>query len=103
MTGEAIVSIGTILIALIGAMFTYIVRPYINSKTTEKQRDDMVFWVRIAVNAAEQMKDAGILKIPKKGYVINFLNDIGFMVDELELNALIEAAVFEINKNKEKN
>lgn len=102
MTGEAIVSIGTILIALIGAMFTYIVRPYINSKTTEKQRDDMVFWVRIAVNAAEQMKDAGILRIPKKAYVLDFLNSKGIQIDESQLNALIEAAVYELNKGKDK-
>ncbi|MDR7856074.1 phage holin, LLH family [Tissierella sp.] len=102
MNGEAIVSIGTIVFALIGAFITYTVRPYINANTTEKQRDNVVFWVKVGVSAAEQMKNAGILNIPKKEYVIEFLNGKSIDIDLIQLDALIEAAVFELNKNKTK-
>ena len=100
MNGEAIVSIGTVIIALIGAVITYIIKPYIEANTTEKQRNNVVFWVRVGVNAAEQMKEAGLISIPKKDYVVKFLNEKGIEIDENQLDALIEAAVFELNKNK---
>lgn len=55
-------------------------------------------WVRIAVNAAEQMADAGIITVPKKQYVIDFINDkFKFAVSEAELDTLIEAMVKELN------
>ena len=103
MNGDVIVKIGTILIALVGAIMTYIITPYVKLKTTEKQRDDIHFWVWIAVSAAEQMKDAGILEIPRKSYVLDFLNEKGIDINEKQLNALIEAAVYEKNKEKDKS
>jgi len=100
MNGEAFVNIGTALIALVGAIITYVVVPYIKSKTTEKQRDNAEFWVQVAVGAAEQIyKEKGQGKLKKK-YVLNFLNSKGIDIDDEQLDVLIEAAVYELNKNK---
>ena len=100
MNGDVVVSIGTALIALIGAIITYIIVPFIKSETTEKQRDNIHFWVWIAVNAAEQIyKEKGQGKL-KKEYVLEFLNSKGIKITDEQLDALIEATVFEINKNK---
>lgn len=100
MNGEIIVKIGTALIALIGAIITYIIVPFLKSKTTKEQRDNTVFWVQIAVNAAEQIyqgKGQGKLK---KEYVLEFLNSKGIKITIEQLDILIESAVYELNKNK---
>lgn len=97
MNTDAIVQIGTIIIALIGAVITYIVVPYIKANTTEKQRENAKFWVKVAVSAAEQIyKEKGSGK-NKKQYVLEFLNSKGIKITEEQLNVLIEAAVFELN------
>lgn len=100
MNNELIVQIGTIVIALLGALVTYIVIPFIRSKTTKEQRDNVHFWVWIAVNAAEMIykeKGQGVLK---KEYVLNFLRENGVDILEEQLDALIEASVYELNKIK---
>ena len=59
---------------------------------------DIEKWVTVAVTAAEQMKAAGLLPPDqtKKDFVLKFIKEKG-ITDE-QLDALIEAAVFEINK-----
>ena len=100
MNGDAVVSIGTALITFIGAIITYIIVPFLKSKTTKEQRDNTVFWVQIAVNAAEQIyKEKGKGK-NKKEYVLEFLNSKGIKITDDQLDALIEATVYELNKNK---
>ena len=100
MSGEAFVKIMTAVIGLIGAIITYVVVPYVKSKTTEKQRDNAKFWVQVAVSAAEQIyNEKGQGKI-KKQYVVNFLNEKGIAITDEQLDALIEAAVYEVNKSK---
>ena len=95
--------IASILISLIGVLVSYLLIPYIKSKTTEKQREDIMFWVKVAVNAAEQIyKEKGNGKL-KKEYVVKFLNDIGIKISEFELDVLIESAVLELDKIKEGN
>jgi hypothetical protein len=58
--------------------------------------------VTVAVTAAEQMKVAGLLPDgqQKKDYVLQFIRDKGITITDEELDALIEAAVYEINKAK---
>lgn len=92
----------TALIALIGAIVTYYVIPLLKGKISADKWQEIVKWVEIAVAAAEQMKQAGIITVPKKDFVIAFLKDKGVTITDEELNALIEAAVFEINKAKNK-
>lgn len=100
MNNDVIIQVGTVIIALIGAVITYIVIPYIKSKTTSEQYKAIEFWVRVAVQAAEQLFSQPGMGEKKKEYVINFLSDKGIKVTMEQLNALIEAAVHELNKGK---
>lgn len=100
MSGEFIADLGTIIIALLGAIVTYIVIPYIKERTTKDQMENLMFWVKIAVGAAEQIyKDKGQGAL-KKEYVIKFLHDKGIKITEEQIDLLIEAAVFELNNFK---
>lgn len=90
--------IGTAVIALLGAVITYILIPYIKSRTSAAQRGDILFWVSVAVNAAEQVFNASGMGDQKKQYVLDFLTEKGIKVSAEQLDILIEAAVFEINQ-----
>lgn len=84
--------------ALIAAIITVFVVPYIKSRTTTNQQQQINAWVRIAVTAAEQIYAGSGRGEEKKAYVIDWLRKHGVTVDESKLDALIEAAVFELNK-----
>lgn len=90
----------TLIISLIGVILTYFVVPWLRSKTNTQQLDTIKLWINIAVAAAEQMKAVGLLQIDKKEYVLKFVRDKGITITDQELDALIEAAVFELNKTK---
>lgn len=83
--------------ALIAVIFTAVVIPYIKSKTTTQQQAQINAWVKIAVAAAEQIYKGSGRGEEKKEYVINWLEERGFTLDEDELDALIESAVYELN------
>ena len=63
--------------ALIAAVITAIVIPYIRSKTTAQQQTEINAWVRIAVSAAEQIYVGSGRGQEKKAYVINWLAEHG--------------------------
>lgn len=84
--------------ALIAAVITAIVIPYIKSRTTAQQQEQINTWVRIAVSAAEQIYAGSGRGEEKKAYVIDWLRNHGITVDESKLDALIEAAVYDLNK-----
>ena len=82
--------------ALLATIITAVVVPYVKSRTTASQQAQINAWVRIAVSAAEQIySDPGKGKA-KKAYVLEWLHDHGVTVDEAQLDALIEAAVYEL-------
>jgi len=83
--------------ALIAAIITVFVVPYIKSKTTANQQQQINEWVKIAVAAAEQIYTGGGRGKEKKEHVITFLREHGITLDEDRLDALIEAAVYELN------
>lgn len=89
-----------VIIPILGAIVTYMIVPYIKQKTNKEQRDMVVEWVKIAVAAAEQMNDAGLIQIPKKEFVINFMKEKGFKINYEDLDAIIEACVKELNSKK---
>lgn len=86
-----------IIIPILGAIVTYIIVPFIMQKTSKEQRDNIFMWVKIAVAAAEQMQEAGLIEIPKKEYVIEFIKDKGFDITYEDLEIIVEAAVKELN------
>ncbi|MEY8416651.1 phage holin, LLH family [Tissierella praeacuta] len=86
-----------VIIPILGAILTYMIVPFIKSKTTKEQRENVYFWIKIAVNAAEQVyKEKGQGKL-KKEYVVDYLMDRGIKLTVEELDVLIEAAVLELN------
>lgn len=84
-------------IALIAAVITAFVIPWVKSKTTSQQREDLIAWIKIAVAAAEQIYIGDKRGAEKKQYVLDFLAKYGFSVNEDSVNAAIEAAVRELN------
>lgn len=84
-------------IALIAAVVSTFLIPWIKSKTTSQQREDLVAWVKIAVAAAEQVYKGEKRGTEKKQYVLDFLAKSGFSINEDSVNAAIEAAVKQLN------
>lgn len=82
--------------ALIAAIITALVIPYIRSKTTMQQQAEINAWVKIAVNAAEQIYNGSGRGAEKKAYVLAFLMEHGMTLDEDKLDAMIEAAVYDL-------
>lgn len=78
------------------ALITTFVVPYIKSKTTKEQQTQLNEWVRIAVSAAEQVYEGPGKGDQKKAYVLTWLAGHGIAVDEDKLDAMIEAAVYEL-------
>lgn len=81
------------------ALITTFVVPYIKSKTTLEQQTQINAWVRIAVTAAEQVYEGPGQGDKKKAYVLTWLAGHGIAVDEDKLDAMIEAAVYELANN----
>ena len=81
-------------IALTAALIAYYVIPWL---TTEKEREDLLRWVNIAVKAAEQIQKQ--TDGPgRKSYVQSFLQSKGFDINDAAVDAAIEAAVLEMNQ-----
>lgn len=83
--------------ALVAAVITAIVIPYIKSRTTAQQQEEINAWVKIAVAAAEQIYTGSGRGEEKKAYVLNWLAEHGVTLDEERINALVEAAVYDLN------
>lgn len=85
-------------IALAAALVTAFVIPWIKSKTTAAQREEIDAWVQIAVTAAEQIYKGSGRGEEKKEYVLNFLKGKGFEVDTASVNLMVESAVKNMNE-----
>ena len=86
-------------IALIVALITYKVIPWIKSKTTESQQAVLMSTVRTLVYAAEQLYGAGKGK-EKFTYVRQKLQEKGFDVDVDAIEAAVKEITIEIAKEK---
>ena len=83
-------------VGLCAAIITTFVVPYIKCKTTKEQQSQINAWVKIAVTAAEQVYNGPGQGDKKKAYVLTWLAGHGIAVDEDKLDAMIEAAVYEL-------
>lgn len=83
-------------IALLAAVITVFVIPWLKNKVGEQHMDLFLAWVDIAVAAAEQLYEAADGE-KKKAYVIQFLASKGFDVNTEELDNAIEAAVLKLH------
>lgn len=83
--------------SLLAAIITAVVVPYIKSKTDTDQQRQINTWVQIAVSAAEQIYAGTGRGEDKKAYVVEWLRQHNITVDTDKLDAMIEAAVYELN------
>lgn len=90
---EIVEVLGTLLLLI----FVSFVLPYIKSKTTTEQQKAINEWVKIAVAAAEQLFVGSGRGAEKKEYVVEFLKSHNMTVDMSRIDAMIEAAVYELN------
>lgn len=88
------------LIALVAALISAFVIPWIKRKTTAQDREEMMAWVEIAVAAAEQLFDSTQGEA-KKNAVVAFLREKGFTFTESEIDNAIEAAVLRLHRELE--
>ena len=84
------------IIALLAALVTYKLVPWIQSKTTKNQQDALITAARIAVLAAEQVFGSGAGQ-KKLAYALDALRKAGFNVDSSLAAAAIEKAVRDLN------
>lgn len=84
--------------AALCAVVTCVLVPYIKSKTTAEQQKKINAWVKIAVSAAEQIYVGSGRGEEKKAYVLEWLRAHGVTVDDEKLDAMIEAAVYELSQ-----
>lgn len=94
-----VVNITPIVVALIGllsAIITTVLVPYFKSKTTAEQRNNIYFWVKTAVEAAEKIFNQSGQGQAKKEYVKQFLAEHGILLDEDQLDVVIESAVLQM-------
>lgn len=83
------------------ALITVYLIPLIKNFIASEKYKDLVNIVKVAVLAAEQTIGAGEGKMKKAeviSFVTNYMNEHGFVISEDQLSQLIEAAVFEMNK-----
>jgi hypothetical protein len=84
------------IIALLAAIITYKLIPWIKSKTTEQQRENLSAAARIVVYAAEQIYGAGNGETKLK-YALEALRRAGFDIDTDLAREAIERVVREMN------
>ena len=86
-------------IALIVALITYKVIPWLKARTTESQQAILMATVRTLVYAAEQLYGAG-KGDEKLQYVKQKLEEKGFDVDIDAIEAAVKEITIEITKEK---
>lgn len=76
------------ILALLGAIITYWLVPYVKSKATAQQQANVAILVRTAVAAAEQLYGAGMGKA-KLDYAQQWLNERGVKYSRAEIEAAV--------------
>lgn len=83
-------------IALISALISAFLIPWIKTKIDADKLQTIRAYVEIGVKAAEQLYDAAD-GAAKKAYVISFLAEKGIKFDSETVDKLIEAAVLQLH------
>lgn len=83
-------------IALCVVFITTVALPLARAKWGNENVNEFLQWVRIGVQAAEQIFDLTQGE-QKKLYVLEFLEAQGYAIDEAEVENAIEAAVLELH------
>ena len=88
-------------VLLISALITTFVVPVLRQKLSNDKREKLIFWVKTAVSAAEQIYGSKTGQ-QKKEFVVAFLLSKGIVADIDEVTALIESEVYKLTNADEK-
>jgi len=98
---EQVFNIVILLIPVIGAIITGILVPYVKTKISVTQMEEIIKWVTKAVQAAEVLFDAPKSGEEKREYVINFIdkmfNSKKEVITKDQIRILLEAAWKQMN------
>ena len=86
-----------IVLSILATIASCFIIPWIKEKLDAEKLERLVKWVRIAVEAAEQIYGSGTGQ-QKKEYVINFLLEKGIVFDANKVATIIESAVYQLPK-----
>lgn len=85
---------GIITIAIL--VITTFIIPWVKGKVDAQKWDKAMRWVEIGVGAAEQIYRESGMGEKKKEYVLSFLESKGLKIDMESIDAMIEAAVLDL-------
>ena len=101
---ELVFNILLLLIPVIGTVITGILVPYVKTKISVTQMDEIVKWVAKAVQAAEILFDTPKSGIEKREYVIHFIDEMFNSKRELitkeQIRILLEATWKQMNNKQ---
>ena len=86
------------IIALIAAAISVFLIPWIKEKIEAEKLEQIMSWVTIAVEAAEQIYRESGMGAKKKAYVLDFLAKKGITLDVDSIDAMIESAVLDLKQ-----
>lgn len=86
-------------ITIVALLITSYIIPYIKSKSSAQKQAEINQWVKIAVAAAEQIYRNSGHGAEKKEYVIAWLAARNIKYDSSKIDAMIEAAVYDLKQN----
>lgn len=86
------------IIALIAAAISVFLIPWIKEKIEAEKLEQIMGWVTIAVEAAEQIYRESGMGEKKKAYVLDFLAKKGITLDVDSIDAMIESAVLDLKQ-----
>ena len=84
-----------IVLSVLSVIASCFLIPWLKEKLSAEKLEKLVKWVKIAVEAAEQIYGSGKGQ-QKKEYVISFLLSKGVVFDENEVEAIIESSVLQL-------
>lgn len=84
-----------ILISILSVIVSCFLIPWLKEKLSAEKLEKLVKWVKIAVEAAEQLYGSGMGQ-QKKEYVVSFLLSKGIKFDANEVEAIIESSVLQL-------
>ena len=87
-------------IALAVVVISAFMIPWINSKTTAQEREELLKWVDIAVAAAQQLFHQ-LNGAQRLDYALDFLAKQGFDVEDAAVLNAVEAAVLKLHRQLE--
>lgn len=90
---EIIDLIFAFIIVAVFMIVSFFLVPYIKSKTTKAQREDIISVAGTFVKAAEQLIKGTKMGSERYRRVIEWFKDIGFDLDDIKTKSMIDAAI----------